>query len=263
MQISGATVLLTGATGGLGQAIARALSGRGASLVVTGRRADVLEALASELGARALAVDLADRDASERLASEAGDVDVLVANAGLPGTGTLDTFSPQEIDRVLDVNLRSPIVLARALLPGMLERGRGHLVFMSSLSGKAATSRTSLYNATKFGLRGFALALRGDLHGTGVGVSAIHPGFIREAGMFADADVKLPPGIGTRSPQDVADAVIKAVERDRAELDVAPVTLRASTVLASLAPDVAAKLGRRLGSEEITRRMHEGQREKR
>lgn len=263
MQISGSTVLLTGATGGIGHAIARALSARGAKLILTGRRAEVLEPLATELNARSLVVDLADRAAVDALAGEAADTDILVANAALPATGTLDSFTVEEIDRALDVNLRAPIVLARALTPRMIERRSGHLVFISSLSGKASTSRTSMYNTSKFGLRGFSNALRGDLHGTGVGVSAIFPGFIRDAGMFADAGVKLPPGIGTKSPEDVAGAVVKAIERDRAEIDVAPVMLRASTVLASLAPELAAKMGRKLGSEDITRQMHEGQSDKR
>jgi short-subunit dehydrogenase len=263
VQISGSTVLLTGATGGIGHAIARALGARGASLILTGRRSDVLEPLAAELGARALAVDLADRAALERLAAEATDADVLIANAALPASGTLDSFSVEEIDRALDVNLRAPIMLTRALAPGMLSRGRGQLVFISSLSGKAATPRTALYNTSKFGLRGFASALRSDLHGSGVGVSAIFPGFIRDAGMFADAEVKLPPGVGTKAPEDVARAVVKAIEHDRAEIDVAPLTLRASTVLASLAPELAARIARKLGSDDITRQMHEGQREKR
>jgi uncharacterized protein len=257
------TALVTGASGGIGQAIARALAARGAQLVLTGRRAGVLQPLAQELGGRALAVDLADRDAVAQLVQQAGEVEILVANAALPATAMLDDFSAAEVDRALDVNLRAPIILSRALTPAMLTRGRGQLVFISSLSGKAATSRTALYNTSKFGLRGFASALRGDLHGTGVGVSAIFPGFIRDAGMFADAEVKLPPGIGTKTPEDVARAVVKAIERDRAEVDVAPLPLRASTIFASLAPELAAKMGRRLGSEDITRQMHEGQREKR
>jgi short-subunit dehydrogenase len=263
MQISGSTVLLTGATGGIGHAIARALAAGGAKLILTGRRAEVLEPLATELDARSLVVDLADRAAVDALAGQAAETDILVANAALPATGTLDSFSIEEIDRALDVNLRAPIVLARALSPRMIERRNGQLVFISSLSGKAATSRTALYNTSKFGLRGFSTALRGDLHGTGVGVSAIFPGFIRDAGMFADAGVKLPPGIGTKTPEDVARAVVKAIEHDRAEIDVAPLPLRASTMLASLAPELAAKMGRRLGSEDVTRQMHEGQREKR
>jgi short-subunit dehydrogenase len=156
MQLSGSTVLLTGATGGLGQAIAHALKERGAQLILTGRRTDVLEPLAAELGARTLAVDLSIAAEVDRLVREAGQVDVLVANAALPSSGRLDSFSMQEIDRALDVNLRAPIALAHALLPAMIERRSGHLLFMSSLAGKVATPGTSMYNATKYGLRGFA-----------------------------------------------------------------------------------------------------------
>ena len=119
------------------------------------------------------------------------------------------------------MNLRAPIVMARAAVPGMLERGRGHVVFISSISGKVASEGTSLYSATKFGLRGFALGLREDLHGSGVGVTTIFPGFIRDAGMFADTHVTLPRGTGTRSPEDVAAAVLRAVRDDPAEITVA------------------------------------------
>ncbi|MGZ8635307.1 MAG: SDR family oxidoreductase, partial [Solirubrobacteraceae bacterium] len=103
MNLAGRRVLLTGATGGLGQAVARALAARGAQMLISGRRAEVLEPLASELGGSALACDLADRDAVSRLVAEAGEVDVLVANAGLPASGALATFSVEEIDRALDV----------------------------------------------------------------------------------------------------------------------------------------------------------------
>jgi short-subunit dehydrogenase len=263
VQIAGSTVLLTGATGGIGQAIARALGERGATLILSGRRVDVLEPLARELDGRALAVDLAEPAEIERLVREAGELDILVANAALPAAVTLDSFSLQEIDRALDVNLRAPIVLAHALAPAMVKRGSGHLLFMSSLAGKAATPGTALYNASKFGLRGFAAALRADLRTTGVGVSTVFPGFIRDAGMFADAGVTLPPGIGTRTPQDVAKAVVRAIERNRGELDVAPLPLRVSTVFASLAPELAGSVARKIGSEEITRQMEAGQRDKR
>jgi short-subunit dehydrogenase len=263
MQISGSTILLTGATGGLGHAIARTLNQRGGKLILTGRRTDVLEPLAAELGARALAIDLSDPAVVERLVTEAGDVDILVANAALPAAGRLETFTMQEIDRALDVNLRTPIALAHALAPTMVARGRGHLLFMSSLSGKSATPGTSIYNATKFGLRGFASALRADLRPDGVGVSAVFPGFIRDAGMFAEADVKLPSGVGTASPEDVARATVQAIERNRAEIDVAPLPVRAGAVFAGIAPELAARVARRLGSEDIARAMDAGQRAKR
>jgi len=263
LQISGSTVLLTGATGGIGHAIAQALHSRGAKLILTGRRVDVLERLGGQLGARTLAVDLSAAGGVDRLVAEAGVADILIANAALPASGTLESVSVEEIDRALDVNLRAPIVLAHELVPGMVGRGRGHVLFMSSLAGKAATPRAALYNASKFGLRGFAAALRSDLRGTGVGVTAVFPGFISEAGMYADAEVKLPFGVGTRSPEDVAHAVVSAIERNRGEVDVAPLALRAGTTFASLAPELAGHLARRLGSDEISRQMADGQSDKR
>ena len=108
----------------------------------------------------------------------------------------------------------------------MRERDSGHLVFVSSLSGKAATSRHSVYSATKFGLRGFALGLREDLWGTGVGVSVVSPGFIREAGMFADSGAERAARTRYDDPGQVGDAVVDAIERDRGEIDVAPLVQR-------------------------------------
>ncbi len=263
MKLPGSTVLLTGATGGIGHAVARELHGRGARLILTGRRAEVLHGLAAELDAQVLAADLADRAAVDRLLGEAGDVDILVANAALPGTGLLEDFTVEELDRVLDVNLRAPIVMARALAPGMAARGGGHLVFVSSLAGKAATAHSAMYNATKFGLRGFALALRADLRAQRVGVSLVCPGFIRDAGMFADSGAKLPPGVGTRTPQDVARAVADAIERNRGEVDVAPLPLRAGTIFASVAPSLAASVTRMTGADKLADAVAAGQREKR
>jgi short-subunit dehydrogenase len=244
-------VLVTGATGGIGQAIARAFAARGAKLVLTGRRPDVLAPLAEETGGRALPCDLASRPEVEGLIAAASDIDVLVANAALPASGALLDYDQPGIDRALEINLRAPIALARAFAPGMVARGRGHLVFISSLQGKAATPNSSLYVATKFGLRGFALALREDLRGAGVGVSVVMPGFIRDAGMFADSGVKLPFGVGTRTPEQVAAAVIAAIEGNRAELGVAPPALRLGAVLAGIAPELSAAVSRRLGSHEI------------
>ena len=164
---------------------------------------------------------------------------------------------------MLEVNLRSPIALAHALAPGMVARGRGHMVFISSLSGKSANPASSLYSATKFGLRGFALSLREDLRHDGVGVSVVLPGFIRNAGMFAEAHVELPRGVGTRTPEDVAAAAIRAIEDDRAEVGVAPLSLRLGASFASVAPELSATVARRLGSERVSRDLAEGQRDKR
>jgi uncharacterized protein len=263
VQIEGSRVLLTGASGGLGQAIARELASRGARLTLTSRRVDVLEPLAAELNATVIAADVASAAEVSRLAEEANEVDVLVANAGIPGAGRLETFSVEELDRVLDVNLRSAITLTHALLPGMLERGRGQLVFISSIAGKTTVPGDPLYHATKYGLRGFAAAMRMDLHGTGVGSSCVFPGFIRDAGIFADAGVKLPPGVGTRTPEDVARAVAVAIERDRGDIDVASFTQRAGARVANLAPDFSAAMVRRTGGGRIATEMDLALRDKR
>jgi len=244
MDLSGRSALLTGATGGLGRAIAAALAARGARLVLSGRKREALEEMAASLpgaGHEAAPADLAEPGAAEELATAHRDVDVLVANAGLPGAGWLGDFTPEQLKRALRVNLEAPMLMAQALFPGMLERGSGHLVFVSSLSGKAASPRTAIYNATKFGLRGFALGLRADLNPRGVGVSLVSPGFIREAGMFADSGAKPPPGMGTTTPEKVAAATVKAIEANRAEIAVATPQQRIAAHFALLSPSLAVR----------------------
>jgi short-subunit dehydrogenase len=242
MQLDGASVLLTGASGGLGEAIARALAGKGARLVLSGRRADALAELGRELDTETVICDLDDRAAVERLAAEAGAVDVLVANAGIAAPGTLPRIDPADIDRALEVNLRAPIMLARLISPAMVERGHGQLVFVASFAGKVPSAgESSVYTATKFGLRGFAHVLRAQMRRKGVGVSLVTPGPIREAGMFARGGRRPPPLVGTCSPEQVGKAVVKAIERDLAEVDVATIGLRAASKLAGLAPAFVAK----------------------
>jgi uncharacterized protein len=263
VNLAGRTVLLTGATGGLGQAIARRVHRSGAELVLTGRRTDVLEPLAAETGGRPLAVDLTATAAIERLAGDCADVDVLIANAGVPASGHVMSFSVEQIDRALAVNLRAPMVLARLIGERMVERGEGHIVFVSSLSGKAAAPRSSVYSATKFGLRGFAGGLRADLRPRGVGVSAVFPGFVRDAGMFADSGAKLPPGVGTSTPEAVAEAVVRAIERNRGEVDVAPLPMRLGALVSGVAPGVAATVTRLVGGEGVGDQFGRGQASKR
>jgi short-subunit dehydrogenase len=264
LQLAGRSILLTGATGGLGHAIAAAFASRGARLVLSGRKPDVLEALAGSLpDAVVAAADLTDPASLRALVEAHPDVDVVVANAGMPGSGALDSFSEDEIDRVLDVNLRAPVMLARLYVPRMRARGSGHLVLMSSLSGRAPVAGGALYSATKFGLRGFGASLRADLRGTGVSVSIVSPGFVHEAGMFADSGAALPPGFRTVSPERVADATISAIERDRGEVTVAPLELRLGTTLAAVAPELASRMATKLGGDRVAERMAEGQADKR
>ncbi len=270
MSLVSGNVLVTGATGGIGQAITREFAARGARLLLTGRRADVLEPLAVAVSGESVACDLAVAEDVERLAGVAvsAGVEVLVANAALPASGEFLELTQEQIDRMLAVNLRAPIALARALAPSMAARGRGHMVFVSSLAGKIASEASSLYSATKFGLRGFALGIRQDLRSDGVGVSLVVPGFIRDAGLFADAQarvptLRLPPGVGTRSPREVATAVIRAIERDRAEIEVAPLPLRVGASLGGLAPEAAAAVSRRLGGGRVAADFATAQRHKR
>lgn len=265
MSLVSGRVLVTGATGGIGHAIARAFAARGAELTLTGRRLDLLEPLAATVGGRAIACDISDREQLAQLTADALEqrFDVIVANAAVPASGLLTELTIEQVDRMLEVNLRAPIALTHALVPQMIERRSGHLVFMSSLSGRSAGPYSSLYSATKFGLRGFALSLREDLRTHGVGVSTVYPGFIRDAGMFADAGVKLPFGVGTRSPEDVANAVIRAIERNRAEIDVAPLGLRLGASFAGVAPELAASVTRIAGSTKIAAGLAAGQVNKR
>lgn len=254
MQIDGKRVLLTGATGGLGRAIAVALAERGAQLVLSSRKREELEKLAIELpGDRhSVAVsDLAEPGAAEELAKEAGAIDILVANAGLPGSGRLESYSEENIGRAVRVNLEAPMIIARGLLPAMHSAGAGHLVFISSLAGKSASPRASIYNATKFGLRGFALGLREDLagDGSGIGVSVVMPGFIRGAGMFAESGAAPPPGMGTATPEQVAAGVVSAIERNRAEVAVAPLRQRALVSFAHVFPAIAGRAQRGTGTK--------------
>jgi short-subunit dehydrogenase len=257
------TVLVTGANGGLGQAIARAVRAAGAQVILSGRRADALAGIAADTGARVIVADLARREDVARLAAEAGEVDVLVANAALPATGPIEEFTEAELDRALDVNLRAPIVLTWALAKGMMARGRGHVVVIGSIASKVASPGSAMYSATKFGLRGFALGLRQDLAASGVGVTGVYPGFIRDAGMFASTGVALPPGVGTRSPEDVAEAVLRAVRENPAEIDVAAIEQRLGAKLAGLSAALSEHVQAAFGAKAKAAEIGERQRAKR
>ena len=266
MQISGSTVLLTGATGGIGHAIARALA-RARREADPDRPAQRRARAARRRARRPRARRRPERararsSAWRREAGGRGHPRRQRRAARAPARSTRSRV--EQIDRALDVNLRAPIVLAHALAPAMVARGRGHLLFISSLAGKAATPGTALYNATKFGLRGFAAALRADLHDSGVGVSAVFPGFIRDAGMFADAGVTLPPG---RRHAHAGGRRARGRDGDRAQprrdrRGAAAAAARARSSRASHPSSPRASRGG-CGSEEIAREMQAGQRDKR
>jgi short-subunit dehydrogenase len=145
----------------------------------------------------------------------------------------------------------------------MSERGSGHIVLVSSMAGKVSNARSSIYSATKFGLRAFGFAMHEELARDGVGVTTVFPGFIRDAGMFAESGVKLPPGVGTKTPEQVAAAVLDGIENNKVEIDVAPVAMRVGARLAGAAPVLVGGLQRRLGSQKVGRALEEGQADKR
>jgi short-subunit dehydrogenase len=268
VELEGKRVLLSGATGGLGRAIAEQLAADGAKLVLSSRRKEELQELARSLpgGARrhrVVVADLAKPGAAAKLVRDAGNIDGLVANAALPATGQLDSFTKAEVERALRVNFESPILMARELAPKLVKKGRGHLVFIASLAGKVGSPRSSLYNATKFGLRGFAFGLREDLHPHDVGVSIVSPGFVREAGMFADAKAAPPPGLGTTTPKKVALAVSRAILRNRNEITVAPRRQRALAEFGYRHPGLAASFQRQGGADRMADELAAGQRGKR
>lgn len=243
MELLGRSVLVTGATGALGHAIALRLRAEGCELTLTGRRGPALDQLAGEVQGHRIVADLSEADGLARVVDGCGDVDILVNAAGGGGAGELTSYSLEELDRVIAVNLRAPVALARLLGERMVARGSGHIVFIASLAGKAASPGASLFDATKFGVRGFALGLRQDWAGFGVGVSCVNPGPIG-SGEPAPADSALPAGFRPKVPADVAAGVVKAIKNDRAEVDVADPVMRVGAVFGQMVPRVAAKLNR-------------------
>lgn len=250
MELREATILLTGATGGLGRAMAAELAGRGGTLILSSRKGEELERLAAELpgeGHRVVVADLAAEGGVERLLEQAGDYDVLIANAGV-GSGTaLADADLEAISRIVRVNLEAPAKMAASAVQQMVPRRAGHIVLISSLAGKVVPSGAALYAATKSGLRALGRGLAGDLKGSGVGVSVIYPGFVREAGMFHDAGGRSPAGMGTATPAEVAEAVAEGIERERLEVDVAPVQQRSFANFALHFPGIAGRIERAAG----------------
>ena len=258
MRLAGRRVLITGATGGIGGAIAREFVARGCAVTVTGRRERDLDRLVSELGppARGCTAELTNPEEAHELLARAGPIDVLVANAGVEIPQDLAVVSEAALEEAIRINLLAPAALARAALAPMKKRGEGHIVFMSSVAGLVATSGNgTVYTATKWGLRGLGLALRQELYGTGIGVSTIFPGPVRGAGMFARTHVALPRGAGTVSPQNVARSVARAVEQDRPEITVAAGSVRVSAMIGGVAPVLVGRLARLAGAARVREAM--------
>lgn len=248
MDLAGKRILLTGAAGGLGETSARAFAERGAVLILTSRNREKLDQIAAELpgdGHAVIAADLSEPGAVELIVEQAGQVDILVANAGRTGGFALDDMATAEVSNVISVNFEAPIQLARAVIPQMKQRGSGQIVLVASLAGKFAIPDSTMYSSTKAGLRAFAWALRPELARHGIGVTLISPGFISEVGMFAKRGRKAPPGAGTISPPRYARELIRAINRNRGEAVIAPPHLRLLGELSLAAPGLFARLFKR------------------
>ena len=180
MELSGSRVLVTGGSRGIGEALARRFAAAGARVALVARTERAIEELAAELGGTAHAADLADPGQVpglvERIEAEGGPVDVLVNNAGIEGLGAFDTQSPEALETIYRVNLVAPAELTRQALPGMLRRGRGHIVNISSLAGTAVFPGMASYSSTKAGLSQLTAGLRADLRGTPVGTTLVELG---------------------------------------------------------------------------------------
>lgn len=237
MRLEGATALVTGASSGIGRATAAALAGRGARVVALGRDAARLEGV----GERQVVWDLAEPGA---VAEEIGPVDVLVNNAGAGWAGPF--AETPDVERLVAVNLVAPILLTRALLPGMLERGRGHIVNVASIAGFVAPRDEAVYAATKAGLVAFSESLRYELRGSGVGVTLVAPGVV--ATPFFERrgrpyDRRWPQPI---SAERVAEAIARAIEEGKDEVFV-PRWMGAVARLRGAAPGLFRALSGRFG----------------
>jgi short-subunit dehydrogenase len=264
--LAGRTALLTGASGGIGSHIAQALGRQGVRLALSGRNVDALEKVADRVrdagsDATVVAADLADLGAADRLVHEAeeavGPLDILVNNAGVESPAAYTDLTLEEIDRYVAVNLTAAMVLTRRALPGMLARGRGHVVTIASIAGKGPIPYDAPYAATKAGLIGLTRSLRVEYAETPVRFSVVCPGFVDGEGMYgrmvADG-YRSPALLGSSSPAKVVDAVIASIVRDRAETVVNPLPLRPLFALEELLPGIGGRIVTLIG----TRRMFAG-----
>lgn len=247
MDLNGAVTVITGASRGIGAAVARAAAARGARLGLVARSEgelrDVLRASGASDGVVATA-DVGDRaatvEALAKIESAVGPIDVLIANAGIGAYGPFVDISYEELERVVQVNVLGTMYAVRAALPGMVARRRGHVVTIGSIAGRIGSPFEAVYAATKFAGVGFTEALAVEVAPYGIGVSVVNPGVVDTA--FGEArghpyDRARPKPIG---PDAVARAVVAAIERDAAESYV-PRSFRAAVVVRHLVPPLFRK----------------------
>jgi uncharacterized protein len=257
MNLTGRTILLTGASRGIGEQIAIRLARDRPHLLLVARDAGKLNAVGarcSDAGARVtiVASDVSRGDDRQRLVEAAGTVDVLINNAGVEHTMAVADQSREIVEAQIATNLIAPIELTRLLLPGMLARRSGVIVNVSSMSGKAATPFNAIYSATKFGLNGFTASLRLELEGTGVHAGTVCPSFVGDTGMWADTGVRAPAFLREVSPGKVVQAVL-AVIAGAGEILVTPQPMRPLLALREIFPGVERAVLKRSGLMEVFR----------
>jgi short-subunit dehydrogenase len=252
MQLTGAVVLVTGASAGIGRVAAARFAAKGAQVLVHGRDPERTQEVADEVGGRALIADLASPADRERLAADSldafGRVDVLVNNAGFGYLGPVSAMDVGVIRRLIEVDLLAALELTRSLLPAMIQQRRGAICFVTSIAGRTGVAGEAVYSATKAGLDTFADSLRVETAGSGVNVSVVVPGVV-DTGFF---ETRGSPYTRSRPrpipAETVADAVVRAVERDRAE-EWRPRWLRVAPTVRALAPGAFRRLAVRFGRQ--------------
>lgn len=232
MRLAGSHVLLTGATGDIGSRLAVHLADAGARVTLVARHRDALDSVAGRIDGHALPADLCDREQRRGLVVRAeaavGPVDVLVNNAGTETAAHLADLTADDLEQLVALNLLAPAELCRQVLPGMLARGRGHLVNVSSLAGVGTFPGLAAYGATKAGLTHLTSGLRTDLRGAPVGTLAVEIGPVTSQMMGRIADHRPAAAAFDRllrarllrmlDPDEVARAVVAAVLGDRPTL---------------------------------------------
>ncbi len=255
MHLTDAVVLVTGASAGIGHVTAARFAAKGAQVLVHGRDAERTNKVADEVGGRPLIADLALPADRQRLAAEAldafGHVDILVNNAGFGYYGPVSAMAVDAIRRLIEVDLLAAIELTRLLLPGMAERDRGAICFVTSIAGRTGVGGEAVYSATKAGLDTFAESLRAETARSGVNISVVVPGVV-DTGFFETRGSPYARTLPRPIPADtVADAVVRAVERNRAE-EWRPRWLRIAPTVRALAPGAFRRLAIRFGGQVDT-----------
>jgi short-subunit dehydrogenase len=262
-QLRDKNALVTGASRGIGPYLARALAAEGVHVILTATKLDSLEPLAVSLKQEGVKAECLTADftvstdvgrLAERSEEALGGVDILVNNAGIESEGEFLDQDPDTIVRTIRINLTAPMRLARLLMPGMVRRGEGHVVNISSIAGKRGAPYDAIYSGTKAALIQWSNALRLEVDGTGVHVTTVCPGYVREVGMFARFGLVAPALIGSCSPDEVAEATILAIKRNRPEVIVNSRPLRPLIALGELLPGFADRLLRATGVPAFQRR---------